>query len=384
MADRRSYRIRFQAPVLPDADAIERYFCRSRETRWFSNGGPCHELLSARLSADLGGDVTVVPVNNATSGLMVAIRALSGRATDRPYVVVPSYTFVASASAIMWAGYEPIFVDVDPDSWHMNVASAQRAIEQHGSGIALVMACSTFGTPQSDDRLRPLRELARSVDAPLLVDSAAGYGSATPDGRRRPCDGDADVYSFHATKPFAIGEGGAIVATDPSVGNRLAALVNFGFDVRHLVGDEIGLNAKLDEWHCATALAVLDGYPEVLANRQAASHRVKSELADYGYDRQAGSELSASQFIAVSAPSEAIRDTCIRLARERGIELRDYYRHPLHTMPTLRRFATADSLPVTADLASRCLSLPLANDMTDSELDEVIDVCRTANRVSAV
>jgi dTDP-4-amino-4,6-dideoxygalactose transaminase len=376
MADRRNYRIRFQSPELPSAERIESYFRRSRESRWFANRGPCQEVLEDRLVEQLGGQVDVVPVASATAGLMVAIRALAGVATPRRrHVLVPSFTFIASVSAILWAGFEPVFVDVDPAGWHVDPDSAERAADRFGSSIALILGCSTFGTLQPDQVVSELAGIAHRLGARFLVDSAAAFGSTLPNGQHRGCDGDLDVYSFHATKPFAIGEGGVVVTRDPELSARAGALANFGFDVRHLVGDEIGLNAKLDEWHCATALAVLDGFPEVLAARRERSSRVKAALKPHGFSSQAGSELASNQFVAVLAPNRQVRAECLRLSRERGIECRAYYRDPLHTIAPLQNFATVDELAVTTDLAQRALSLPLANDMPDSDLDEVIEVC---------
>lgn len=378
MADRRSYRIRFQAPLLPSVEKIDEYFSSSRDTRWFSNGGPCHELLEQRMAAALGGGVSVIPVANATLGLMVALRALAGEPGQRRYVIVPSFTFIATVSAIRWAGFEPVFVDVDPDGWHADPESVNRAVDQLGDTIAVIMGCSTFGTLQPDPTLDQLRSIARRIGAALLVDSAAAFGSALPDGRHRGCDGDLDVYSLHATKPFAIGEGGLVVAPSSEAAAHTAPLVNFGFDVRHLVGHEIGINAKMDEWHCATALAVLDDFAGIVATRQEKSHATKVALAEHGFIAQSGSDLSSAQFVPILAPNEQVRDECLRLSRERGIEFRDYYRQPLHTLPALRGAAAADALAVTNDLAARALSLPLANDMSGADVDEVVGVCVAA------
>jgi dTDP-4-amino-4,6-dideoxygalactose transaminase len=375
MAERPDYLIRFQAPEIPDSSATERYFQLSRAKRWFSNRGPCQELLEARMAADLGGDVSVVPVSNATAGLMVAIRALAGFARERRHIVVPSYTFIATVSAILWAGYDPIFADVDPAGWHLSVESVEAAIAAHPDSIALVMACSTFGTPHPPETLARLRAAAATVGAPLLVDAAAGYGSARPDGQRPSCDGDLDVYSFHATKPFAIGEGGLVVAANPELAARVASLTNFGFGGDRSVSGDIGINAKMDEWHCATALAVLDAFPEILASRSIRARRLKAALAAQGYASQQGGELASNQFVAVLAPTPGIRDRCLELAAARRIEMRAYYHEPLHLVPALAGYPRADDLVTSDDLAARALSLPLANDTTEPELDLVIATC---------
>jgi dTDP-4-amino-4,6-dideoxygalactose transaminase len=382
MSERGTYRIRFQAPEIPSSTRIEQYFQLSRDCRWFANRGPCQELLESRLAADLGPDAHVVPVSNATAGLMVAIRTLAGVPGDKRHVIVPSYTFIATVSAILWAGFEPIFVDVDPAGWHMSPESAEAAIDRHGDTIALVMACSTFGVPQPLATLGLLREITAKADVPLLVDAAAGFGSARTDGARPWCDGDLDVYSFHATKPFAIGEGGLVVAPDRERADRVASLCNFGFDVNRDVGADVGINAKMDEWHCATALAVLDEFPAVLKARTSRSQYVKAALASHGYSAQAGSDLASNQFVAVLAPTERVRDECVRTAADRGIEIRTYYHHPLHRSPALAGYPRAGALTVTDSLAPRALSLPLANDTSYADLDAVIKACTDAATVA--
>lgn len=380
MADRRQYRIRFQAPQIPPSSHTERYFQLSRDSRWFSNNGPCQELLAERMIAELGGDVSVIPVSNATAGLMVAIRALVGVAGDRPLVLVPSYTFIATVSAILWAGYEPLFVDVDAAGWHLDPDAVDAAVAAHRDRLALIMACSTFGVPHPVATLGRLRTAAGEAGVPLLVDAAAGFGSARPDGSAVTCEGDLDVYSFHATKPFAIGEGGLLVTGTGDLAGQVASLINFGFDVTRDVPAAVGINAKLDEWHCATALAVLDEFPAVLDARRRKSRYVKTALLPHGFVGQAGSDLASNQFVAVLAASEEVRDQCLRLARVRGIEVRAYYQRPLHEAAALRHYARADPLTTTMQLAGRALSLPLANDISQTDLDEVIAVCIDAAR----
>src|SRR4051794_39676012 len=114
---RGSFVVPFQRPQLPTVDAIEGYFAASRAAGWYSNRGPCFELLAARVEELVGAHAE--PVANATLGLALALRAATRKLPpERREVVVPSFTFVAAAAAILWAGYEPVFVDVDPEGWH--------------------------------------------------------------------------------------------------------------------------------------------------------------------------------------------------------------------------------------------------------------------------
>ena len=110
--------VRFQTPSLPPLSAVAPFFAEAERVRWFSNGGPCVTRLERETARHLGLEHPGVAVNNATSGLMVALRACLGVAEgERRLVAVPSFTFVASVNAVLWAGFEPVFVDVDPDDW---------------------------------------------------------------------------------------------------------------------------------------------------------------------------------------------------------------------------------------------------------------------------
>ena len=148
--------VRFQAPELPSLDEIGRYFQAAERSRWFSNGGPCVTRLERKCADYLGLEHSGVAVNNATSGLMIALRACLGTASERRRLVaVPSFTFIATINAIVWAGFEPLFLDMDPDDWHQS----QRALDDlqvHRESLAGVLLCSTFGTSPSPSRRRGL------------------------------------------------------------------------------------------------------------------------------------------------------------------------------------------------------------------------------------
>lgn len=206
---------------------------------------------------------------------------------------------------------------------------------------------------------------------PLLVDSAAGFGAVANDGEALGAQGDAEVFSFHATKPFAIGEGGLLTTRDAEVAERVRRLANCGFDGGFVVG-AIGLNAKMSEWAAATALAVLDTYPAVLASRRTSARRVIDALTPHGYVSQPASEGGAWQFVPLVAPSVQVRDEALRRASLKEIELRTYYR-PLHRMPAFEHLDRAGSLASTEALSARALSLPMANDLGEEEADSVID-----------
>jgi dTDP-4-amino-4,6-dideoxygalactose transaminase len=372
--------IRFQAPQLPPSRDVQAYFALAEEARWYSNGGPCHALLVERLERYLGPGVSCVPVANATLGLMVALRALTGSAPGRRCeVVMPSFTFAATVDAVLWAGLQPVFVDVEPDGWHLDPVALEAALQARSSTVGAVFAASTFGTPPPLAVRRAWGRAAPEAGVPLLVDSAAGFGATDEEGARLARQGDAEVFSFHATKPFAVGEGGLVTTCDPGLAARMRRLTNFGFD-DGTVDEDVGLNAKLAEWPAATALAVLDGYADVLAARRRAAERMLAALEPLGFERQRGADGAAWQFVSVLAPSIGIRAAALERGRRDGIEMRTYFSVPLHRMPAFASAPVAGDLRRTEELASRVLSLPMANDIGDGDVDAIVASLAAAAR----
>ncbi len=343
----------------------------ARKARWYSNRGPCHELLVERLERYLGSGVSCIPVANATLGLMVTLRAMTGFAPSRREVLMPAFTFAATVDAVLWAGLEPVFVDVEPESWHLDPNALEAGLRARSGKVAAVLAASTFGTPPAVAHREAWQTAAARAGVPLLVDSAAGFGATDEVGQRLGRQGNAEVFSFHATKPFAIGEGGLVTTTDQALAIRILRLTNFGFDGGS-VNEDIGLNAKLAEWPAATALAVLDVYDSILNARRSSAERILAALAPHGFVRQRGAEGAAWQFVPVLAPTPEIRTAALTRARQKGIELRSYFSRPLHRMPAFAAARAVDGLRQTAKLAARALSLPMANDLSDKDVEAIV------------
>jgi dTDP-4-amino-4,6-dideoxygalactose transaminase len=368
--------IRFQRPQLPSEAEVERYLGASREIRWFSNAGPCHAQLTERLAAFLGQDVSVALTANATLGLMIALRSLLPAASRGSLVLTPSFTFPATAQAICWAGLRPRWVDVEADGWHLDPEALSSDLARFGNEVAAVLACSTFGTAPSSAQSSAWRRACASAGVPLLVDSAAGFGSLDDRGVPIGAQGDAEVFSFHATKPFAIGEGGAVVTRSRELAESAMALANFGMRRDREISSAFGLNAKMSELHAATGLAVLDGFDDVLVARRRLAERMRRTLQPAGYRFQAGAAGSTWQFVPVLAPTSAVRDAVLAQAPGRGIEIRCYHA-PLHTLAAFDAYASGNTLPITQQLASLTLSLPLANDLSDDEMERICDLLLT-------
>jgi dTDP-4-amino-4,6-dideoxygalactose transaminase len=304
---------------------------------------------------------------------MVALRALrEGAPANAREVIVPSFTFAAVVDAIVWCGLEPVFADIDRDTWHLDPDTLGSALQLRGGRVAAVLACSTFGTAPPVHVCQGWESACASAGVPLLVDSAAGFGTINEAGRRLGLQGDAEVFSFHATKPFGMGEGGLIVTRHDELAAEMSLLANFGLDDRRVPLRAHGLNAKLSEIHAAIGLAVLDGYDDVLECRRSLAKRMRAPLESAGFSFQPGAERSTWQFVPTLAPTREARDAVLEHSVSDGVELRTYFAPPLHESPAFAHADRLDELTVTDDFSARILSLPLANDLTDDEIDRIV------------
>ena len=366
-------------PSTPADRHVQRYYHLAEDERWFSNSGPCYR---AARRADGGLPRPRRPRRRGlrlTLALMLAA-ALAGRHPGDA-VLLPSFTFAATAAAIVWAGLQPVFVDIDPATWSLDADALGDALRRARGHVA-VLACSTFGTPPPAAELRRWEALTRAAGVPLLIDSAAGLGARDDDGTLTGGGGDAEVFSLHATKPFAIGEGGLFCTRNADLAAQVARLANFGFEGGAVTG-AIGLNAKLAEWPAATALAVLDRYDEILARRRAHAADLRERLAGAELTFQPTAGQPTWQFVPAAAASPEARAAILDAAVDADVELRAYFDQPLHTMPGFAHAERHGDLPVTRDLSARILSLPMANDLTGADLDLIVDTVGSAARAGA-
>jgi dTDP-4-amino-4,6-dideoxygalactose transaminase len=366
--------IRFQRPSLPPTTEIDRYLELSRAERWFSNGGPCWRLLRDRLGER--ASAYCVPVASGTLGLMAALAAVldAPGAAQKQGALMPSFTFMATAQAAIWSGLEPRLADIAPDHWHLDPDLLEQLLHD-SDDLGAVLAVSAFGTPPPAETRQRWEQACRRTGVPLIVDSAAGFGAVAEDSVPIGAQGDIEVVSFHATKPFAIGEGGAIFTRDRDLLERIERIVNFGFRPDRTVGVARGLNAKMSELHAATALAVLDRLDVIVEQRQRAAASIR-ERAGAGVSWQAGCELSTWQFVPVALASHERREALVASCREQ-IEARVYY-EPLGELAPTGSTVAAGSLERTEDLHRRILCLPMANDLSEAERDAIASTLEAA------
>ena len=187
------------------------------ENRWLTNNGPFVQQFEAELARFLGVKHCLT-INNATIGLEIAMRALglSGE------VIVPSFTFIASAHALHWLGITPVFGDIDPETHTLDPARVEALITPRTTGI---MGVHLWGRPCE---VEVLQEIADRYNLKLLYDAAHAFGCSAY-GKMIGHFGNAEVFSFHATKFFNTFEGGAVVTNDDDLAAKIRLMKNFGF-----------------------------------------------------------------------------------------------------------------------------------------------------------
>ena len=225
---------------------------RVEQSGIYSNNGPELRAFEAEATEKLfGGHGACLGVANATLGLMLAIRQAMGREpAPGKLALMPAFTFAATAQAAEWCGLTPLLADIDPADWTMCAAAEERLLEKHGEQIAVVVPYATFGTAIDLDRYA---WLMRRFNVGVVIDAAASLGTIDANGQGFGAGAPfAVVYSLHATKTFAVAEGGLIHCGDASVIDELRAMNNFGFaGSRSAVLP--GMNAKMPEIVAAMA-----------------------------------------------------------------------------------------------------------------------------------
>jgi dTDP-4-amino-4,6-dideoxygalactose transaminase len=308
----------------------------------------------------------VVAVSSCTTGLMLALRALE---ITGP-VVMPSFTFSASAHAVAWNGASPRFAECDPSSFQLALDDAEPRLR----GAAAVVATHVFGSPCWPARIT---DVAHAAGIPVVFDAAHAFG-ALHDGVPVGRFGDAEVFSLTPTKPLVAGEGGLVATTRDDVAYK----VRIGRDYANpgtYDTEFVGLNGRMSEMHAATALASLEGFEANQSRRFEIVERYRSHLREIpGVHVQqiAPTDRSTWKDFTIAIDPEAFgvgRDALRRALTADGVDTRTYFDPPVHRQHAYRD-VESDALSVTIDVSSRVLSLPVYPALDDGVVDGIVDL----------
>jgi dTDP-4-amino-4,6-dideoxygalactose transaminase len=366
-----SRRIPLARPTVPDPAALAFHMELILHSGVFTNGPYVRRFENE--AATYLGVRHCIAVSSCTSGLMLVLRAaeLTGE------IVVPSFTFAATAHAADWNGLRPVFADVDPDTLTLDPASVEPLV---GARTSAILATHLYGTPCD---VEGLADVAAANGLRLFFDAAHAFGS-----ERRAVRvggfGDAEVFSLSPTKVVVAGEGGVIATNDDLLAERCRIGRDYGnpgdYDCRF-----VGLNARMSEVHAATASSSLSDLDERLVERRRLAARYREALArvegvSFPWvgvgDRSTYKDLTV---LVDGGRSGMDADGLGRALAARGIETRRYYSPPVHRMRAYRSLAAGSGpLPLTERAAAQALSLPLWVGMTDQDVDAVAGAIRAA------
>ena len=349
-------------PTIDDVPGLTAELGAILEQGLLTNGATVRRLEDA-VSARLG--VEAVAVSSCTAGLMLVLQALG--ATGR--VVMPSFTFSASAHAVLWAGGSVDFADVEPERATLDPAALGDLLD----GAAAITATHIYGSPCD---VEALGRLADEAGVPLVFDAAHALGSSRG-GRPIGSFGAAEVFSLSPTKVVVAGEGGIVATAD----TELAATVRMGRDYGN-PGDYDtrfpGLNARMSELHAAVALASFSRLDEHIATRVALVDRFEAGAAGVPglrVIRPADGDTSTFKDLTVVVDADSYGLSAAELQRAldaEGIDSRRYFHPPIHRQRSYQgRWADPRPLPVTDQLASSVLSPPLWSHLEPAVMDRV-------------
>ena len=350
-------------PLLPEIAERQRAVLESR--RFIL--GPEVEAFESEFS-EFAGAEHCVGLANGTDALEIGLRALGVGPGDE--VVLPAFTFFATAEAVVALGATPVFCDVDSETWCMTAATAEPAL---GDRTRALVPVHIFGNPAP---VPELLELAEPRGIKVLEDAAQAHG-AELDGRMAGALAHAAAFSFFPSKNLGgFGDGGALTTDDAEVAERSRLLRTRGSKDKRTF-TEVGYNSRLDELQAAGLRVLLPHLADwIEARRRAASAYLDAGLADLAQTQsETPAGRSAWHILAIGSQE---RDRLAAALADAEIQARPYYETPLYRQPALERWAPPEPLAETERICSQVLALPMGAALPEEAPAEVVAALRAA------
>ena len=348
---------------LPPQEEFNAILKRAWDKNWMTNRGDLVKELEEKLKAYLNVP-NIIATANGTLPLQIAIKALKLKGE----IITTSFSYVATSSSIVWEGCTPIFVDIHPDYWTIDETKIESAITGQTSAI---LATHVFGNPCHVEKIE---SIAKKYQLKVIYDAAHSFGVSYK-GNSIFNYGDVSTCSFHATKLFHTGEGGAMFCNNQELYNTLFYHHNFGHD-----GPEqfqgIGINAKMSELQAAMGLAVLPYMAKILNERKRVITLYQNTL---DFLKIKPLKIRENTFwnysyYPIIFDSEKQLDTAILELNKQNIYPRRYFYPSLNTLPYLNKV----DMPISESIAQTILCLPLSHDLNE---ESVIKICKILNTV---
>lgn len=362
------------SPLLPSLEEYTELLKDIWDRKWLTNNGHYHQLLEKELAVYLGTPYISL-FTNGTLPLITALQAL--RITGE--VITTPYSFVATTHSIWWNGLKPVFVDVDPVTGNIDPDKIEAAITPQTTAI---MPVHVYGNPCDTKRIQ---DIADTYGLKIIYDAAHAFG-VTVNGKSILEEGDMSTLSFHATKVYNTVEGGALVVHDEASKKRIDNLKNFGFTGETTVVAP-GINSKMDEVRSAFGLLTLKMVDDAIAKRKRIVDQYRNGLRDINglrfFDDMPGVKHNYSYFpVFIDEEKFGLsRDGLYSKLKDHNIFGRRYFYPLISDFSVYKGLESArpDNLPIARKLAESVICLPIFADLSESDVDRIIEVINTIN-----
>jgi len=339
------------------------------DSRWLTNDGVLVQEFEKKI-AEIVGVKHCIAMCNATIALEIAIRALELKGE----VIVPSMTFVATAHALQWQEITPVFCDIDPVTCNIDPRKIEQMITPRTTGI---IGVHLWSRPCD---IEEMEEIARRNNLKLVYDAAHAFGCSYK-GEMIGNFGDAEVFSFHATKFLNSAEGGAVVTNNDNLAQKIRWMKNFGFEDVDLVV-HIGTNGKMNEFSAAMGLTSLESLDEIIDVNRQNYHSYLDRLSDIpGVTLERFNEVEKCNFQYIilridEKISGLSRDLIKDVLWAENVLARRYFYPGCHRMEPYRSYFPHAGLmlPVTERLADQVLALPTGTAVGKKEINEIASI----------
>jgi dTDP-4-amino-4,6-dideoxygalactose transaminase len=359
-------------PDLPTLEEVEAPFCEILANGKITNFGKYVTTFEEEAGTYLGSHVATL--SSGTMGLIFALQALGLQPGQK--VILPSFTFMATAQAVLYAGGVPVFADCEDD---LTISTTDlESLLTHHEDVGLVIGTHVYGLPCQVDRIESLiNEAGKRRDRviPVLYDAAHAFGSEI-NGKKVGGFGDAEVFSLSVTKVLVTVEGGLVASRNPDLIRRIRKMRNYGIEENYNAFFA-GLNGKMSEFHAIIGLYNLRRIETLMSERQRKaryySDRIKERTSFETFPWPDGIVQTFKDFT-VMVPPEQIskRDEVMAYLKEQGVETRAYFFPPVHEQRLFRKYIDRP-LPRTELLARRVITLPFYTSITEEEMDYVVE-----------
>jgi dTDP-4-amino-4,6-dideoxy-D-glucose transaminase len=352
-------------PILPPIEECMPLIRQIWNSKQLTNNGPLVQELEKSLGNYLGVK-NVSLVNNATTGLMIAMKALGFRGE----IITTPFSFIATAHAIDWIGYKSVFADTDKVYGNLDPAMVEKVINEKTGGI---LASHNFGFPAEIEKLA---EIARRHDLPLVFDGAPAIGVEYK-GKSITTYGEACVLSFHATKVFTTLEGGAIVSKTKEIKAKIDQLRNFNIRNEDEIGGP-GINGKMNELQAAIGLAGIKYIEQTIQTRKEryqSYHKALSGLTNIVIpELKKDWKYNFSYFPIFFNEGYEIRETIFSELKSNNIHCRKYWYPLINKQPYY--LSKDNDVQNAQELSESVIALPMGNDVRQSSIDFISKIIR--------